>query len=298
MSFLSNKVYYAKFGVYTFVMRIIKHVLITVSVVSWLACVACFAVWARLSQQAASTGWISGFPVVVAAIILIIIFLILLWLSSQRLAILSIMSLAFATLLIAAWIGSAHVWFNSQYAFKTRWTVIGGIKCSVETRVRAAGTHGGIGMEYQCLNMPEEPDRELFDSDNFVIAKTNPFEFPTYPGFGVSPTLRSYKPIPRWGGFDSSWYRASVPTVGWQSQYSLVVPLWLPLLLCGFFPALYARKLQKKRRFLREGRCVCGYQLTGTPASPDGTRRCSECGRVNPPSAVVPPTVGQVPTSK
>jgi hypothetical protein len=58
---------------------------------------------------------------------------------------------------------------------------------------------------------------------------------------------------------------------------TLAAPLWLPLILCGLWPAWwYARRRRELRRDRRTagGLCaVCGYDLRGTSGS-----YCPECG--------------------
>ena len=64
----------------------------------------------------------------------------------------------------------------------------------------------------------------------------------------------------------------------------LRIPVWFLMGLLSLPIAIKVRgtlRQRKAQRWQREGRCVCGYNLTGTPANPDASKRCSECGRVN-----------------
>ena len=68
--------------------------------------------------------------------------------------------------------------------------------------------------------------------------------------------------------------------------YAIRLPAWFLMALLST-PILIKLRLtlhrRTTRRWQRAGRCArCGYDLTGTPANPNSTKRCSECGTVNP----------------
>jgi hypothetical protein len=55
--------------------------------------------------------------------------------------------------------------------------------------------------------------------------------------------------------------------------FAVVVPCWLLVVLTAAAPALWLRRLVRRRRWRIEGRCPrCGYDLRGSPG------RCPECG--------------------
>jgi hypothetical protein len=55
----------------------------------------------------------------------------------------------------------------------------------------------------------------------------------------------------------------------------VMVPAWVPIVLCGIAPAFALRRAMRRWRRLRTGRCAkCGYDLRATPD------RCPECGAV------------------
>lgn len=72
----------------------------------------------------------------------------------------------------------------------------------------------------------------------------------------------------------------------YRLEHAVVLPIWAAMVAFAVLPILAIPRLLKQRRrrcWLRQGRCLaCGYQLCGTPANAGGTRRCSECGTVNP----------------
>jgi hypothetical protein len=89
-------------------------------------------------------------------------------------------------------------------------------------------------------------------------------------------------------GFNFVWWNGTVPGTSQKvAAHMIVIPQWLVLLFCIPIPALAVQRVLKKVRakhWARTGKCAhCGWDLRGTPpAAADGSRRCAECGHVNP----------------
>jgi hypothetical protein len=110
----------------------------------------------------------------------------------------------------------------------------------------------------------------------------------------------------RAGGFGIIWRSApgqpghSVIThlkeVAFPNWFAITV-LSLPVLYWLYHREWGLRRYRRKHNLCER----CAYNLTGTPAAPDGSRRCSECGAVNPAPAASsvkhdPPTVTGAPS--
>jgi hypothetical protein len=264
-----------------------RKFLLTFGILSWIGGAVWLAWWARNpASKSVTTGAIPALPWLpcIGGAILIVGAVILL--SKKRLAILVIASLMVASILATLWVGSTRAFFHAGYNGATSVVAIAGESYDTQSSVTINVELGGIGVAYQSLWLSHDPARRVISRPEFGIGKYRTGSPMSYPGWGGG-SFPVPKPIPRWGGFDSAWLSRSGPpvahAVNHRAMYALVVPIWFPILFCVIAPALYLRKALKERRRIREDRCFCGYQLVGTPPNPDGTRRCSECGRVNPP---------------
>ncbi|MCG3138843.1 MAG: hypothetical protein HJJLKODD_02712 [Phycisphaerae bacterium] len=64
--------------------------------------------------------------------------------------------------------------------------------------------------------------------------------------------------------------RSSITGLIWEAR----IPMWIPTVIFGILPSLWAMKWWRRYRRLKRGRCtVCGYSLFGLNSS-----RCPECG--------------------
>jgi hypothetical protein len=102
-----------------------------------------------------------------------------------------------------------------------------------------------------------------------------------------------------WGDFQV--FIAGAPDNG-RTQTTLTswafsVPDWFAILVLLTPAGLWlARRPHRIRQYRRTHNLCqhCGYNLTGTPCAADATRRCSECGTVNP-SATTPASASEKP---
>ncbi|MGD0767367.1 MAG: hypothetical protein ABSB42_03995 [Tepidisphaeraceae bacterium] len=70
--------------------------------------------------------------------------------------------------------------------------------------------------------------------------------------------------------------------VGNAFRWEVAVPWWLFLIVGLAMPAMAASRAAKRRRDVRQGRCVsCGYDLRATPD------RCPECGSIPPKREII-----------
>jgi hypothetical protein len=109
----------------------------------------------------------------------------------------------------------------------------------------------------------------------------------------------------RAGGFAVIWQSRPGRPGSVRTRFNVaVLPNWfaMTLLSVPVLYWLYHRRWGLRRYRRKHNLCQkCGYNLTGTPAAPDGSRRCSECGAVNPSPAASsvkhdPPTVTGAPS--
>ena len=94
------------------------------------------------------------------------------------------------------------------------------------------------------------------------------------------PLARDTTPFGSWG-FELFWDM----TRG-RHLVMMVVPNWFAIIILFIIPAIHARAILSRRKIarrIRNGCCAqCGFDLRGTPTLADASKRCSECGRVNP----------------
>lgn len=105
------------------------------------------------------------------------------------------------------------------------------------------------------------------------------------PGVKPGPIVVSPK-IEKWGfGTVVRHGPTDVPNFS-SGSWGIFFPNWFSAAVLALPMLLYARQLMRKRRvrrWVRTGCCErCGWDLRGTPPVADGSRRCAECGHINP----------------
>jgi hypothetical protein len=251
--------------------------------VIWCAAILGLTWWTRKPGPAWYVG--AFIPWLIGASAVLFVAAVFLLFSSRRLFWLSATSLIVASVIIAFWIGSMRTLFGSRLNAPSRTETHAGTDFDVNKTLSMFIAAGGISFDWRHTMFPHLANAMVFPKWTLSLIKYGREARLEHPAVQVG-----WKPIPAYGGFDSDWFTATSAIAAGsgnpRARYFLLVPFWFPVLLCGFFPALYICKLLKERRRIREDRCLCGYQLSGTPANPDGTRRCSECGRINPPAMI------------
>jgi hypothetical protein len=220
-----------------------------------------------------------------------------------RLPYLALGCLAAIALIACAWVRNR----NSQE--RVAWTVRDDSPPAplISRGVSVESGAGGLGFKYvqQRLNSPDRPRTStpvptiLWNLDTLPAGAK-------YPGATI--VERPNRPIllRRWG-FTLVWgAEPDKPARGttWTHFKYVAFPNWFAITVLSL-PVLYwlyQRKWGLRRYRRKHNLCQkCGYNLTGTPAAPDGSRCCSECGTVNPAPAASsvkhdPPTVTGAPS--